>query len=70
MPDIDTEIKKLSLKKGDILVIKRTYSHNDWITILSQAAKVAGITFGVPFVFVDDMDDLSIIRLEDIKNAK
>lgn len=70
MPDIDTEIKKLSLKKGDILVIQKSFNtYTDWIKILTDAARVAGIDFNVPFVFVDDINDLAVIRLEDIKHV-
>ena len=69
MPDIDTEVKKLSLKKGDILVIQRTFNYVDWSRVLQDAARVAGIDFSVPYVFVDDINDLSVIRLEDIKNV-
>lgn len=68
MPDIDTEIKKLSLKKGDILVIQRTNRYaDDWVRILTDAGREAGIDFSVPFVFVDDINNLAVIRLEDIK---
>lgn len=65
-----TEIKKLSLKKGDILVIQRGFNTPaDWSEILTEAGRAAGIDFSVPYVFVDSIKDLAVIRLEDIKNV-
>ena len=67
--NINTEVKKLSLKKGDILVIQRSFNHTDWQSMLQHAGKEAGIDFNVPYVFVDNIKDLAVIRLEDIKNV-
>lgn len=69
MKILDTEVKKLSLKKGDILVIERSFNYTDWNQALTEAGRAAGIDFSVPYVFVDDINNLAVIRLEDIKNV-
>ncbi len=58
------QVKKLSLQKGDILVIQRGFATaTDWNKILSDAAKEAGIDFSVPVVFVDNIEEIAIVRM-------
>jgi len=56
------ENRVLRLQRGDILVVKRTYGIVDWVDILRKAGQRAGVDFDVPVVFVDDLDDLEVVR--------
>lgn len=58
------QVKKLSLQKGDILVIERTFNTPaDWSKTLHNAAKTAGIDFEVPVIFVDSIDEIAVVRM-------
>lgn len=60
------EVRKLSLKKGDILVIQRNYCTNaNWESMLAESGRAAGIDFNVPIVFVDNIDDIAVLRKEE-----
>lgn len=60
------EVRKLSLKKGDILVIQRNYCTNaNWVSMLAESGRAAGIDFNVPIVFVDNIDDIAVLRKEE-----
>jgi hypothetical protein len=60
----NAKVKSLSLQKGDILVIQRSFNTpNNWEKLLSDAGRVAGINFNVPVVFVDDIDEIAVVRL-------
>lgn len=63
MSKLGTEIKKLSLRRGDILVIQRSFNSIDWMKLLQDAGKEAGIDFNVPIVYVDNIDELAIVRM-------
>lgn len=58
-----TEIKKLSLHKGDILVIERGFGSALWQEALRDAGRTAGIDFDVPVVYVDDIDKIAVVRM-------
>ena len=55
----------LSLKKGDMLVIEKGFGHINWQQVFSDAARIANIDFDVPIVFVDDIEGIKVLRLED-----
>lgn len=63
------EVRKLSLKKGDILVIQRNYCTNaNWVEMLAdltESGRAAGIDFNVPIVLVDNIDDIAVLRKEE-----
>lgn len=63
------EIKKLSLKRGDIVVVERSFNSNTLAEALQTAGRDAGIDFSVPIVFVDDIDSLKVIRFDGDKNG-
>jgi hypothetical protein len=60
-----TEIKKLKLEKGDILVVQRSYCTGTpyWMEALRDAGREAGVNFNVPIVFVDDINEVAVIRM-------
>ncbi len=62
---LNATIKSLSLKKGDILVIQRDYATStpQWLAALKDAGKIAGISFSVPIVLVDDIDSIAVVRM-------
>ena len=62
---LNATIKSLSLKKGDILVIQRDYATStpQWRAALQDAGKIAGISFSVPIVLVDDIDSIAVVRM-------
>ncbi len=58
------QIKKLSLQRGDILVIQKGFNTMpNWNKILSEAAKEAGINFSVPVVLVESIDEIAVVRM-------
>lgn len=58
------EIKKLSLKKGDILVVQKGFNAQpNWEKTLQEVAKTAGVDFSVPVIFVDSIDEIAVVRL-------
>jgi hypothetical protein len=63
------DIRRLRLRKGDILVIERQMGYVAWPEILANAAKEAGIDFSVPVVFVDNVDSFAIVRHEGEKDG-
>jgi hypothetical protein len=62
MSKLETQIRKLSLQKGDILIVEKGYTNSDWVRLLQEAGKAAGVDFNVPIVFVDDVDCLRVVR--------
>jgi hypothetical protein len=56
------EVKKLTLQRGDILVVQKGFVEVDWPKALAFAAKEAGIDFSVPVIFVDNINDLAVVR--------
>lgn len=67
---METEIRKLSLKKGDILIVERSFvDAHQWMKALSSAAKTAGVDFEIPVLFVDDIDSIKIIRHDGDRNG-
>jgi hypothetical protein len=65
MSELETQIRKLSLQKGDILVIQKSlnFNSNYWLESVIEAGKAAGIDFSVPIVFVDNIDEIAVIKL-------
>ncbi len=62
------QVKKLSLQKGDILVVERGFNEPiKWSELLKTAGKESGVTFKVPVVFVDSIEGIAVIRMG--KNA-
>jgi len=59
---LSDHIKSLSLKKGDMLVVTRRYAGRifTWQDHLQKAAKIAGIDFDVPIIFVDELSDIQV----------
>lgn len=58
------KIKKLSLRKGDILVVERSFnSPSTWMDAMRDAGKEAGINFNVPIVYVDSIDGIAVVRM-------
>jgi len=59
---LSDHIKSLSLKKGDMLVVTRQYAGRifTWEDHLQKAAKIAGIDFEVPIIFVDELSDIEV----------
>lgn len=58
------KIKSLSLRKGDILVVEKSFtSPSTWMEALQNAGKTAGIDFNVPIVYVDDISKIAVVRM-------
>ncbi len=56
-------VRKLSLKRGDILVVQRGFDGTDSLfTALATAAKESGIDFDVPVLFVENIREIAIFR--------
>ncbi len=64
MRNLKTQIRKLSLQKGDILVIEKSFTANErWMEAVREAGKTASIDFNVPIVFVDSINGIAIVRM-------
>lgn len=56
-------ITKLDLKPGDILLVERSFELGDnIIQRFNDAAKLVGMGFDVPIIFVNKIDGIAILR--------
>lgn len=57
-------LKRLRLKNGDILLMRRTQNSYRDIEKIVQAARIAGLDVDCPIVVVDNFRDIKVKRHE------